>query len=282
MRFRSLSAVLTVIVLLLTACATPLVRGPVSVGGLVTAITSQARALGALLSGTPAVVSEAAAGTPAAASLSVASTSDCRSGPGSSYATVFAAAPGTKYQILGSDTPDGYWIVTDQAGEICWLPKQGGVVEGSTVGLPEFTVSSAPAMPTPTALPTATPTGPTSTPTPTATVTPTKVARATPTPPAAPRGLNQARSCASSTQSGAAVWIENITLSWFDTQGEMGYTIFQNGSPIANVAQNTTSYQLQLQYSQGSGSPASDTFAVQAYNKGGASPQLTVSVPRCR
>jgi hypothetical protein len=191
------------------------------------------------------------------------------------------AAPGTRYQVLGSDTPDNYWIITDQAGQICWLSKQGALVIGSAVGMPEFTIDSAPAMPTATAIPTATPTGPTPTPAPPPTVTPTRLPRVTATPPLAPNGLRGSRTCTSGSQNGTPVWVESITLNWGTTHGELGFTVYENGSPIAQLAQNSAYYQLQLQYDQGAGTPTPDTFAIPAFNRGGTSPQLTVSIPRC-
>ncbi len=277
MKLRTVYAFLAILLVFATGCSAPLTS---RTGGLVTVITERVRALGGQLLSAPSV-SYAAVDTPSVAWVGLASASACRSGPGTTYAVVFMTNPGTKYQILGSDTPDSYWIVTSQTGEICWLPKQGAVVTGNAVGLPEFTVSSAPAMPTATGIPTATPTGPTPTATAIPTSTPTRIPRATATPPLAPGALTGSRTCSSSTQSGTPVWIESITLNWANTHGELGYTVYQNGNPIAQVPQNSTYYQLQLQYGQSGSTTTTDTFAIQAFNRGGTSPQMTVSIHRC-
>ncbi len=277
MRLRNLYAVLAVLVVFSTGCSAPLTSGA---GDLVTRITERARALGGQLL-RPSTVTYAAVDTPSVAWVSSASASACRSGPGPSYSVVLTTTPGMKYRILGSDTPDNFWIVTDQSAAICWLPKPGAVVTGNSVGLPEYTISSAPSMPTATLVPTATPTGPSPTPTVTPTTTPTRLPRVTATPPLAPTGLHGSRTCAASTQNGNPVWVESISLAWFNTHGELGFTVLQNGNPIAQVAQNSTYYQLQLQYNQGASPAGADTFAVQAFNRGGTSPQMSISIPRC-
>jgi hypothetical protein len=78
-----------------------------------------------------------------------------------------------------------------------------------------------------------------------------------------------------------AIWLEDVTLTWRDTSGEAGYRIYQNGSPVSPIAQNSMSYQIELRYDQAAGGPASDNFALEAYNSGGVSVQTAVDVARC-
>ena len=66
-----------------------------------------------------------------------------------------------------------------------------------------------------------------------------------------------------------------VTLSWTDVTGNDGYRVFRDGSQIATLGGNATSY---------TDSPPSSgpfTYGVEAYSAAGVSPRPTVNEPGC-
>jgi hypothetical protein len=235
---------------------------------LVATTTAQAQALEAS-SSTPAP-RDTPVVTPSVPEVIVTSPTNCRSGPSTDYDLVFTMNPGQTAQVVGKNTPTGYWIINNPTGGTCWLWGQYAVVSGNTSGLPEY-----PPPPTPTARFTRTP-KPTSTPkfTPTPTL---------PAPPTAPSGLNGTRDCTGGFKGIIPIWIESVTLTWQDNaDNEMGYIIIKNGSVVSTLVANSTQYKITLRYNQVTGGTLFDNFNVEAFSdSGGSSAAQSVDVARC-
>ncbi len=64
----------------------------------------------------------------------------CKSGPGLDFAVIASFNLGATADLLGKDTADGYWLVSDPAsGSSCWLQIQDATPAGSFESLPEVT-----------------------------------------------------------------------------------------------------------------------------------------------
>jgi len=89
-----------------------------------------------------------------------------------------------------------------------------------------------------------------------------------PEPPQAPARLSFERVCNAK--------MYQITLSWLDrADNETGYRVYRNGTLIATLSANTTSYVDNPPF----GGPY--TYTVEAFNAGGASAQVTVQPEKC-
>jgi hypothetical protein len=254
--------------LLMAVLACNLPGGQVS--DLAATITAQALVLQGS-SSTPAPLNTPAAtltNTPSVPEVSVTSATNCRTGPSTAYDLVFSVNPGPTYQVVGKNTPTGYWIINNPTGGTCWLWNQYAVVSGNTSGLSEF-----PVPPTPTPRFTRTP-KPTSTLTRTPTLTPLA-------PPPPPGGLSGTRDCAGAFRGITPIWVESVTLTWQDNaNNEDGYRVYQNTNLLGSFPPNSTQYMITLRYQQGTGGALFDNFAVEAYNNAGSS-KTSVDVGRC-
>ncbi|HUH96786.1 MAG TPA: hypothetical protein VLZ89_05470 [Anaerolineales bacterium] len=152
--------------------------------------------------------------------VTVSSTTNCRTGPNINYDLVMSLQPGLSAEVVGKYTPADYWIIKypGGGGNSCWLWGQYATVTGDTDGLPEM--SPPPMPPTPTPVPTA------------------------PNPP-----KNVGLSCVSVNNSHKVgnfwilSWKWTVTLSWKDnSSNENGFYVYKNGSLLATLAANSTSY----------------------------------------
>jgi len=250
---------------------------------LAATITAQAVLLQA-----PTSTSESQTQTPAAIGpqVSVSSTTNCRTGPGSSYDLVLTMNPGSTAQVVGKDTPDNYWIIDNPAGGTCWLWGQYATVNGDTSGLADYpppamsqsqtNMPKATKTPKPSSMPTSG--------TPSKIIIPIHATFIFALGPSAPTNFSGSKNtpCGSGFSGITPIWKETYKLSWKDNAtNETGYRVYRNGSLVAGIGANSTSYTNTFQYNQGTGGPTYDTFAVEAYNSYGTSSRPTWDIYRC-
>lgn len=73
----------------------------------------------------PNTTTTALTGTSTATILTVDSNTNCREGPGTSYAIVIVLVPGTTYQMIARTTDNTYWVVTEIGkSTACWVPAE--------------------------------------------------------------------------------------------------------------------------------------------------------------
>ena len=152
--------------------------------------------------------------------VTVSSLTNCRTGPNINYQLVMQFQPGMTANVIGKNTPTGYWIINypGGGGNSCWLWGQYAMVSGDTDGLPEMVPPPPP--PTPTPVPTA---------------------------PNAPKGLSL--NCVSVNNSHKVGnfwlfgWKWTVTFSWKDnSNNENGFYVYKNGSLLATLGANSTHY----------------------------------------
>ena len=84
------------------------------------------------------------AGTPNATILTVDANTNCREGPGLSYAIVIQLVPGTQYQMLGRTADNKYWVVSEIGKATqCWVPAEFSNAFGNVNLLAVVTPSAA-------------------------------------------------------------------------------------------------------------------------------------------
>ena len=159
---------------------------------------------------------------------------ECRSGPSGDFTLVATFAAGTSVDLAGKDTADSYYIVVDPTSHnLCWIQAQDGTPGGSFSNLIEVT--------------------------PPASSTSQKV-------PARPAFVGYNFQCEFAS-GGIQV---KVDLTWPDTAtNEKGYYVYRDGTQIADLPANSTSY------SETTSIPSGTTFAygVAAYNDIGTSDQ---------
>lgn len=84
--------------------------------------------------------------TPVPPALQVAVATNCREGPGSTFAFLGVLMVGETAEVLAQSTLPDYWYVAnpDRPGERCWLWGEFATVEGDTSDLPVFTPAPSP------------------------------------------------------------------------------------------------------------------------------------------
>ena len=199
-----------------------------------------------------------------APTLTVSTATNCRTGPGQAYASIFGLPVGQTAEVVGKNTSTNYWIIKIPNGAgTCWLWGQYATVTGDTSTLPTVAIP-----PTPT---------PTITPTPKVTVTPTAT---TALAPAAPSNTNAVLlTCVTNnftqTLTVAVTWADN-------SNNESGFNIYANanfadGSSVdqllTSVGPNTTSYTVTA--TTVSKSPS--IIKVEAFNSAGSSARAPAS-----
>ncbi len=112
-------------------------------------------------SATPEAVIPAAVLPPATGpvTVTVSIATNCRSGPGQSFASLYGMPVGQVAKVIAKNTTTGYWIIEipGQNGKSCWLWGQYATVTGDTATLTNVaTPTSAPRTVTPTKTATAT------------------------------------------------------------------------------------------------------------------------------
>jgi hypothetical protein len=185
--------------------------------------------------------------TPGAPLASVSSPTNCRTGPSTAYDLVTSLAVGQTAEVVGKDTHDNYWIIKTGGGSgRCWLWGQYATVTGNTGNLPEI-------KPPPTPMPTK---------------------------PAAPTGFGGSISACKGGVSGTELdEFGHIDLHWNDVaENEDGYHIYRDGKRVATLDANSTSFSDDVSmYQELSLGPPHVTYAVEAFNKAGASKQQQAS-----
>lgn len=85
--------------------------------------------------------------------LTIKESVNCRSGPGQSYAIIFAYLPGASAEIVGQYPTDNYWIVKlPNSNDTCWIWGEYATATGSywvvpTATIPPTATASAPERP---------------------------------------------------------------------------------------------------------------------------------------
>lgn len=287
---RSNIFILTILILTMQACNLKLVNTP-DTNKLALTITAQAQILeqrGLLFTptSTPVVVlitatkngnepaaplpqetatstpdpSSANAASPAsgAPTVTVSTATNCRTGPGQAYSSIYGLPVGISAEVVGKNTSTNYWIIKIPNGSgTCWLWGQYATVTGDTSGLQNVAIP-----PTPTL--TITPT-----------FTPTKVVLQ---PPSAPSNLSQTNVC--TIGSTWNIYSFDGTITWQDTSNnEDGFRVYSFDDNLTGaadilrgtVAANVTSFN----FNTSSFGPSS-TIKVEAFNNAGSSTRVSL------
>lgn len=149
----------------------------------------------------------ATAGTPGATVLTVDANTNCREGPGTSYAIVIQLVTGTQYQIIGRTADNKYWIVTEIGKPTpCWVPAELSNAFGNVNLLAVVTPSAA-----------------------------TSAAGKL----LAPTSLAYEYECIFNGVSNDI----HVKLKWSDrSNNEDGFRVYRDGTLVAQLAQNVTTY----------------------------------------
>ncbi len=226
---------------MLAGCNLPLSQGASS--GLTTeqqAATLVAATLGARGSQPPGSVTPFASPNPPAATASAgptmqitAATADCRRGPGPNFANITSLAAGANLEVIGQNPENNYWQVkVPNSTDTCWVSGTDGKVNGNTASLPEATAEAS-----------------------------------NPNLPAGPQALFYSFTCPFPAGGQQQITVD---LTWSDrADNETGYHVYRDGTQIADLPANSTSYADTTAIAPG----AVLTYQVAAYNNAGSSPQ---------
>ena len=144
--------------------------------------------------------------TPSVPQVSVSSATNCRTGPSTAFDWLYGLDPGKTAEVVGKNTPSGYWIIKYPGGT-CWLWGQYATVSGDTSGLTEYPMPATP----------------------------------TPSKPAAPTDFQATAAC--SPIPATLTFSVHVTLAWADAAtNEEGYRIFRNDALLATLGPNATSF----------------------------------------
>jgi len=245
-------------------------------------ITAQAQAIEA--TARAAIETPAAAEPASEVQAKLTADTNCRSGPSKDYDLVLKMPSGASAQVIGKNTPDNYWIISNPAGGSCWLWGQNAVISGDTGSLPEYPPPPKPVTKNPQSQQ---PEPPTATPEtlviPQILVVTETVPDEEVTYPDNLANLAWNRTCdgGMATDGYTPIWIEKVTLTWEDVATETGYTVYKNNIQLPNIPENSTQYNMTMRYNQGTGGPLWTKFGVEAFNSGGTSDRSVVEVPNC-
>lgn len=186
----------------------------------------------------PGATPTASTGTPTATILTVDSNTNCRAGPGTSYAIVITLVPGVTYQMIARTEDNSYWIVTEIGkSNPCWVPAEFSNAFGNVNQLKVTTPSA-----------------------------PTSAAGAL----QAPSGLRYQYSCSFNGVNSDIT----VQLSWTDrSNNEDGFRIYRDGVVVATVAANVTVYTDLF----AGGAAVTYTYRVSAFNVNGEALGGTIS-----
>ncbi len=192
--------------------------------------TASPTATGEAVTLPPNATPTASTGTPSATLLTVDANTNCREGPGLTYAIVIVLVPGTQYQMIARTEDNKYWVVTEIGKSTpCWVPAEFSNAFGNVNQLSVTT----PAAPTSSA-------GPLQ----------------------APGALRYQYDCAYNGIPGNF----QVILQWADrSNNELGFRIYRDALVVAEVGANITTY---TNYFTGSTTVAY-TYRVSAYNAAG-------------
>lgn len=177
-------------------------------------------------------------GTSTAAILTVDSNTNCREGPGLTYAIVIVLVPGMQYQMIARTADNKYWVVTEIGKSTpCWVPAEMSNAFGNVNQLSVTTPSA-----------------------------PTSAAG----PLQAPTALKYQYDCVYNGIPGNI----QVLLQWSDrSNSELGFRIYRDGLIVGEVPANTTTY---ADYFTGS-TTVTYTYRVSAYNATGEALGGTIS-----
>lgn len=180
----------------------------------------------------PNITPSATAGTPTATVLTVDSNTNCREGPGATYAIVIVLVPGITYQMIARTADNKYWVVTEIGKSTpCWVPAEFSNAFGNVNQLSVTTPSA-----------------------------PTSAAG----PLSPPTGLKYFYDCVYNGIPGNI----QVILQWSDrSNNELGFRIYRDTLVVAEVGANTTTY---TDYFTGS-TTVLYTYRVSSYNAAGES-----------
>ena len=195
-----------------------------------------------------------------APSVTVSIATNCRTGPGQAYSSIYGLPVDVAAEVVGKNTSTNYWIINiPGSNNTCWLWGQYATVTGDTSGLQNVAI----------------PPTPTFTITPTLTITPTKVVIQ---PPSAPSNLSQTHIC-----SIGGTW--NIysfdgTITWQDTSNnEDGFRVYSfddNLTGAADILRGTVGANVtSFNFNTSSFGPSS-TIKVEAFNNAGSSTRVSL------
>jgi uncharacterized protein YgiM (DUF1202 family) len=197
--------------------------------------------------------------------VTVSSVTNCRTGPNAAYDLVMSLQVGTPAEVVAKYTPANYWIIKYPGGgnATCWLWGQYATVVGDTSKLQE---AVPPPMP------------PTQTPVPTV-----------PTAPNTPKSVGLSCTSVNTSHKVGQLFILSaewtVKLTWKDNSGdEDGFYVYKDGSTVATLGTNATSYTDQFSVSllQLQGSTANNhTYGVAAFNSTGTSGTKSVDLTSC-
>ncbi len=162
-----------------------------------------------------------------------AATADCRRGPGPNFANITSLSAGTKLEVIGQNPENNYWQVkVPNSADTCWVSGADGKVSGNTASLPEATAEAS-----------------------------------NPNLPAGPQALFYSFTCPFPAGGQQQITVD---LTWSDrADNETGYHVYRDGTQIADLPANSTSYTDTTSIAAG----AVLTYQVAAYNSAGSSPQ---------
>jgi hypothetical protein len=246
LRIRSIFCLFSMFVLALSACNFPGSTESPSLeeqAGTVVAMTLSAQAPGntetANPKGTPtagltSTLTATLTPTYSVPMLKVNESTNCRSGPGQAFEILFTFLPGAAVEIVGSYPQGGYWIVKMPGSQqTCWIWGEYSTASGSHWAVPSMTPPAPP----------------------------------TQSPPGSPSNLRYTYFC---TLAGEVT----TDLTWSDrADNEQGYRVFRNGTLIATLPANATSYSETISIN------INETlnYSVASFNQSGSSPQSTVA-----
>jgi len=214
-----------------------------------------------------AATQQAASGIPTSTSIppatpptvTVSSLTNCRTGPNIDYQLVMQFQPGMTAEVIGKNTFTGYWIIKypGGGGNSCWLWGQYATVNGDTDGLPE--VVPPPQPPTPTPAPTA---------------------------PNPPKSLSLSCSSVNTSHKVGNFWLISfqwtVKLNWKDTSNdEFGFYVYKNGSLLATLPANSTSYTDQFSVGLLFKGTSTWDYGVAAFNNYGSSVTKDITLSSC-
>ncbi len=229
----------TVALLFLTGCNLP---GSQPSGNNLTVEQQAATVVAATMNAQPASTPGAVLASPNAPTAQpssgptlqiTAGAASCRRGPSANFAEITTIALGTSLEVIGKNPESNYWQVkVPNSADTCWVSGTDGKVSGNTAALPEATAEAN-----------------------------------NPDVPAGPGALFYSFTCPFAAGGQQQITVD---LRWTDkASNETGYHVFRDGTQIADLPADSTSYSDTTAIAAG----AVLTYQVEAYNNLGTSPK---------
>ena len=214
-------------------------QAPPTVAGVPSPLPTMTPAIPPTVTFTPTI---ALSPTPSVPMASVSENTNCRTGPGKVYDYIGAFTVGEKAEVVGKNTPSGYWIIKNpDASGNCWLWGYYATVVGNTANLQEYAIP-----PTP-----------------------------TPSIPLAPSNLAIAKK--ENVVSAPPNCTADFTLTWDDlSDNEGGFNLYQDAVKIASYESSSGTSQLSVVVSITAQDGIPFEFGVTAFNVTGESARAIV------